>query len=72
MRFPAIEQPLGRRAAWFVGALAIVFSGASGEAREHKVAVAKTYAQAAPARLQQQKPIKLRYFSGPKSPMFPE
>ena len=70
MRFSAIEQLPGRQAAWFVGVLAIVFSGTIGEAREHKVGVAKTDAQAAPARLQQ--PIKLRYFGGPKSPMFPE
>ena len=72
MRFSAIELPPGRQAAGFVGALVIVFSGTSGEAREHKVAVAKTCTQAVPARPQRQKPIKLRYFGGPKSPMFPE
>jgi hypothetical protein len=68
----ATEQPPGRQAAWVAGALVIAFSGTSSEARKHKVALAKTHAQAAPARLQQRKPIKLRYFGGPKFPMFPE
>ena len=62
-----------------IGSFAIVLAGAftmiaagciNSDARARKAAVSK--ASAAPIQNQQpEKPIKLRYYGGPKSPMYP-
>jgi hypothetical protein len=60
-------KPTGRTAA--VGLLAtamIIASCATNDAGARKAAPAKT------AATQQEKPVKLRYYGGPKSPMYPE
>jgi len=57
-----------------VGLLAIamiIASCASNDAGTRKAAVTKTVATDTTA-ARQQKPVKLRYYGGPKSPMYPE
>jgi hypothetical protein len=72
MRLSGIERLTGRPAVWLAGAIALVIAAGTGsEARQRKVVTAaKAYAQDTP--VQQQKPVKLRYFGGPKSVMSPE
>jgi hypothetical protein len=73
MSFSGIKPPLFRLAVWLASAIALIITaGASGEAKQRRPIVQKTYAQATPAPLQQQKPVKLRYYGGPKFPMFSE
>lgn len=68
MRF---VRPLGRSVVWLAGAMALIAAATTfSEARKREVRVAKAYAPA--TQVQQQKPIKLRYYGGPKSPMYPE
>jgi hypothetical protein len=63
---------LGRPAMVGLFAIAmIIASCVSNDARTRKAAVTKTAATDATA-AQQQKPVKLRYYGGPKSPMYPE
>ncbi len=65
-------QPVGRSAV--VGLLAIamiIASSASNDARVRKTGLAKT-PPAKTLAAQQEKPVKLRYYGGPKSPMYPE
>jgi hypothetical protein len=58
---------------WFASAIALIIAtGTGGEAKERKAVVTKTYAQSDPAQPQQQNRAKLRYYGGPKSPMFSE
>jgi hypothetical protein len=60
-------QPVGRPAVVGVLAIAIVIAGCvTNDAGARKAALAKA------AAAQQEKPVKLRYYGGPKSPMYPE
>jgi hypothetical protein len=72
MRTWKTDRLLGRPT--MIGLLAItmvIASCASNDAGTRKAAVAKTVATDTAA-AQQQKPVKLRYYGGPKSPMYPE
>jgi len=63
-----IDKPRGWFAIWLAGAIAvvlIVWPHSNAAARE--VAPAKTKTDAT----QKQKPAKLRYYGGPKYPMYP-
>ncbi len=65
------ERPVGRSVVWLAGAMALMAAATTvSEARKREVRAAKACAPAAP--VQQQKPIRLRYYGGPKSPMYPE
>jgi hypothetical protein len=68
-------KPLPDRLA-MVGPLAvavILVGSIDSDARVRKTAHAKTVASAKiAATMPQQKPVKLRYYGGPKSPMYPE
>lgn len=67
MKTARIKKGLIWSATWFASAIAVIAAGCSGsEAGARKAAVVK--ASAAP----QEKPIKLRYYGGPKSPMYPQ
>jgi hypothetical protein len=69
------NKPLPDRLA-LVGplAFAVILVGSTGsDARARKIAHVKTVASAKiAATMPQQKPVKLRYYGGPKSPMYPE
>jgi hypothetical protein len=73
MSFSRTERPLISPAVWLASALAlIVTADTSAEAKRLATIAKKTYAHAALAPLPKQEPAKLRYYGGPKSPMFPE
>jgi hypothetical protein len=73
MRFSGFKRPFGRPAVWFAGAVALTVAvGISGEASARKATVTKAYGAAVEGHVQPQKPLKLRYFGGPKSVMYPE
>ena len=66
MKTARIKKGLIWSATWLASAIAVVAAGCSdSEAGARKAAVVK--ANAAPP----EKPIKLRYYGGPKSPMYP-
>jgi hypothetical protein len=67
-----LRSPLrpDRARVWLAAAAAVIMiSGPKAEAR--KVAGVRPTASSTPAALPQ-KPLKLRYFGGPKSPIYPE
>jgi hypothetical protein len=66
MRASIIEKPLSEPIMLLAGVFALIAASCtSSEAGAHKAGLAKAAAQ-------QEKPIKLRYYGGPKSPMYPE
>jgi type IV pilus biogenesis protein CpaD/CtpE len=66
MRKSRIEKPLRWPTIWIAGAIAAILAGCThGDAAARKAAPAKTDAT------QEQKPVKLRYYGGPKYPMYP-
>ena len=66
MKTARIKKGLIWSATWLASAIAVVAAGCSdSEAGARKAAVVKANAQP------QEKPIKLRYYGGPKSPMYP-
>jgi hypothetical protein len=73
MKFSGIKRLLRRPAVWLAGAAVVTMAvGATGDALARR-AVKKAHASvAALAPAPQQKPVRLRYFGGPKSPMYPE
>jgi hypothetical protein len=73
MSFSGTERPLISPAVWLASALAlIVTADTSAEAKRRAAIAKKTYAHAAPTPPPKQEPVKLRYYGGPKSPMYPE
>jgi hypothetical protein len=73
MSFSGIERSVFRSAVLLASAIALIIAaGTGGEAKQRMAIKKNAYAQAAPAPLQQQKPVKLLYYGGPKSPMYPE
>jgi len=66
-----LPQRVGSFAIVLAGAFAMIAAGCvNSDARARKAAVTK--ASTAPIQSQQpEKPIKLRYYGGPKSPMYP-
>jgi hypothetical protein len=75
MRFSRIERPLGRPVVWLAGTVVLTMAaGISTGASARKATVAKAYGTAAAqdGLVLQQKPVKLRYFGGPKSAMYSE
>jgi hypothetical protein len=79
MTFSEIERLFSRPAvrlagAWFAGAIVLAAAtNASADPAMRKASPpAKAYGQAVPTSMQQQKPVRLRYFGGPKSPIFAE
>lgn len=67
MKTARIKKGVIWSATWLASAIAVIAAGCSdSEAGARKAAVVK--ASAAP----QEKPIKLRYYGGPKSPMYPQ
>jgi hypothetical protein len=72
MKFSAIKRLLRRPAVWLAGVAIVTMAvGATSDAlaRRGKKAHASV---AALALAPQQKPVRLRYYGGPKSPMYPE
>jgi hypothetical protein len=73
MRLSGIERAPGWQVVWSAAVIALVMAAVTrAEAGVRKSTVAKTYGQVAIAQQQSQKPIRLRYFGGPKSMMSPE
>jgi hypothetical protein len=75
MTISGIETPFSRLTICLAGAIALILAtGASSKASVRKAVPAKVYATSlTPANLTpQQKPVKLRYFGGPKSLMSAE
>jgi hypothetical protein len=67
MKTVMIKKGLIWPAIWLASAIAVIAAGCSNsDAGARKAALMK--AKAAP----QEKPVKLRYYGGPKSPMYPE
>jgi hypothetical protein len=67
MRKSMIEKLVIWPTLCLTGAIALIAGGCTySDAAVHKAAPMKAGTQ------QQQKPIKLRYYGGPKSPMYPE
>jgi hypothetical protein len=62
-----IEKLLMWSTIWLAGAIALIVAGCTNsDAGARKAALMKA------STAQQQKPIKLRYYGGPKYPMYPE
>ena len=66
MRTSMIAKRLGWPAIWLTGMMALFITGCTGDAGARKAALMKASA------IPQEKPIKLRYYGGPKYPMYPE
>jgi hypothetical protein len=66
MRTSRIEKPLSWPTIWLAGAIALNMAGCTNsDAGARKAALMN-------ASSAHQKPIKLRYYGGPKYPMYPE
>jgi hypothetical protein len=64
-------KTIGSFAIVLAGAFAMITAGCiSSDARARKAAVTKASASPIPSQ-QPEKPIKMRYYGGPKSPMYP-
>jgi hypothetical protein len=74
MTLTGIKRPLGRPAVWLAGVVVATMAvGASSDALARRATTTKAYAAAVPLDpAQPQKPLKLRYFGGPKSVMYSE
>jgi hypothetical protein len=71
MKTSRIEKLFRWSAIWLASAIVTVAAGCThGDASARKAAVMKTSAAPPPAR--QEKPVKLRYYGGPKYPRYPE
>jgi hypothetical protein len=66
MKTARIKKRLIWSASWLASAIAVIAAGCSDSEAARKAAVVK--ANAAP----QEQPIKLRYYGGPKYPMYPQ
>jgi hypothetical protein len=67
MRTSRIVVPLSWLTIWLAGAIVLIMAGCTNsDAGTRKAALMKA------SMTQQQKPIKLRYYGGPKYPMYPE
>ncbi len=68
MNTSRVEKQLSRSSIWLAGTIALIIAGCS--ASEATVRQKKASTAATPA--QQEKPVKMRYYGGPKSPRYPE
>jgi hypothetical protein len=67
MQISKVVQTAGLRTIWLAGAIALIAAGCTnGDAGTRKAELMKA------SSAQQQKPTKLRYYGGPKYPMYPE
>jgi hypothetical protein len=67
MKASRAERTVGLRAIWLAGAIALTVAGCSNsDAGTRKAELMRA------SSAQQQKPVKLRYYGGPKYPMYPE
>ena len=67
MRTPRIVKPLSWPTIWLACAIALIMAGCTNsDSGTRKAALMKA------SSAEQQKPIKLRYYGGPKYPMYPE
>jgi hypothetical protein len=67
MKTSSVERRWSRPLIWLVGAIALIAAGcANSEAAARK----KKALTVSPA--PQEKPVRLRYYGGPKSPRYPE
>ena len=67
MRTSRTEKPLSWSTIWLAGAIVLIMAGCTNsDAGTRKAALMKA------SSAQEQKPIKLRYYGGPKYPMYPE
>ena len=70
MKTPRIEKRPGWPIAWLATAIAVIAAGCtSSDAGARKAALMKASAANAQP---QEKPVKLRYYGGPKYPRYPE
>ncbi len=68
MRITGTRWPLSRLPIFFAGAIALIMAScANSDATARKAALTKATA----TQTQEQKPVKLRYYGGPKYPMYP-
>jgi translation initiation factor 2 alpha subunit (eIF-2alpha) len=63
-----IEKQLSRSAIWLAGAIALVIAGCTSSGAVVRQKKALTAANSA----QHEKPVKMRYYGGPKYPRYPE
>jgi hypothetical protein len=69
MRITGIRWSLSRPPILLAGAIALIMAScANGDATARKAALTK----AAATQTQEAKPVKLRYYGGPKYPMYPQ
>jgi hypothetical protein len=67
MRTPGIKKPFSWPTIWLAGAVVLIMAGCTNsDTGTRKAALMKA------SSAQEQKPIKLRYYGGPKYPMYPE
>jgi hypothetical protein len=67
MKTSKLEKRLSRPMIWLASAIAVIAAGCTNsDAGARKAALMKASA------VQPEKPVKLRYYGGPKSPRYPE